>query len=475
MNSGNGLEARQVGAELAPTPTPTQQLGAASASSGRLIIEGQRQEDPIERFRKMWELAQSGQASPASVDLFEVVKKAKEATMNVECSGGSNGGGSSLTEVRDTPPSVDNVVPGSRWQAVGSRKDGRRTVVAVLSRVGPLRVEIEDTESGKRKTIQSASLLTNYTRIASASPTALDRAARSEHGTATQLNAEVAKLAGALREARRPGTRITTIEWEVTPALAEALLRNNPSNRTPSPDVIWRYAHDLWEGNWAVSHQGVALGPDLEVGDGGHRFLAIVKTGIPADILVAWYHDRRQYESARHTWDEGYKRSKAHVLELVGLVPRGQGRCTAALLHAVTYVDGRYPSQPTNNDIVVMYKQDKVSVAAVAELRPSEFLAPTRAAFLIAHRKAPKEIEQCIRLVTTKAGIDSGSAAQALVLLLPKLQRTKAQADRVGLMKDVLALLYKHVRQEPGVTVIKQNKAAYRFFLGEHFRERVGR
>jgi hypothetical protein len=434
-----------------------------------------KQEKPAAHARVPGTSVAHNDDGPSAVAGDEWAGGAMEATMNMNCSGGSTGGGSSLAQVGDTPPSVDNVVPGSRWQAVGSRKDGRRTVVTVLSRVGPLRVEIEDTESGKRKTIQSASLLTNYARIASSSPVAPDRAARSEHGTATQLSAEVAKLASALREARRPGTSITTIEWEVTPALAEALLRNNPSNRTPSPDVIGRYAHDLVEGNWAVSHQGVALGPDLEVGDGGHRFLAIVKTGTPALMLVAWYHERPHYESARHTWDEGYKRSKANVLELVGLVPRGQGRCTAALLHAVTYVDGRYPSQPTNHDIVVMYKQDKASVAAVAELRPSEFLAPTRAAFLIAHRKAPKEIEQCIRLVSTKAGIDSGSAAQALVLLLPKLQRTKAQADRVGLMKDVLALLYKHVRQEPAVTVIKQNKAAYRFFLGEHFRERVGR
>jgi hypothetical protein len=381
------------------------------------------------------------------------------------------GGASSSGAPSGSQAQEDNVRPGSRWEAVGARKDGRRRVVALIAHVGPLKVEIEDAESGRRKTIQTASLLTNYTYLGAGEPPAHTQPARNATGTPTQLGAEVERLRRALAEAAVPGTRITTIQWPVTPALAEALLANNPSNRAPSLDVVTQYARDLTQGNWPVSHQGIALGPELELGDGAHRCLAIVKSGVTATMLVTRYHERADYEIARRTWDSGRRRSKANVLELAGLVPKGQGKYTAALLEAVTYVDGRYPGHPTNDDLVAMYQQFKPSIDAVAKLNPHEFLAPTRAAFVIAHRKAALQIDDAIMFVANKAGVLHGSAAHTLVLKLPELQKTKGRKDRVGLMKDVLSLLYKHVRREPGVTVIKQNAAAYQFFLGEHFRE----
>jgi hypothetical protein len=387
-----------------------------------------------------------------------------------------SGGGSPVTPT-GSQPQEDNVRPGSRWEAVGARKDGRRRVVTLIARVGPLKVEIEDIESGRRKAIQTASLLTNYTYLGAGEPPAHTQPARNATGTPTQLGAEVERLRRALAEAAVPGTRITTIQWPVTPALAEALLANNPSNRAPSLDVVTQYARDLTQGNWPVSHQGIALGPEMELGDGAHRCLAIIKSGVTPTLLVTRYHERADYEIARRTWDSGRRRSKANVLELSGLVPKGRGRHTAAVLEAVTYVDGRYPGHPTNDDLVAMYNEFRTSVEAVAKLNPAEFMAPTRAAFVIAHRKAPKEVEECIRLVAEKVGYQEGSAAHSLVLKIPELQKTKARKDRdrTGLMKDVLSLLYKHVRGEPGVTVVKQNSAAYAFFLGSHFRETSGR
>jgi hypothetical protein len=59
-----------------------------------LLLEGRRQEDPLESFRKMWELAQRGQALPAPVDPFEVVKKARDLF-------GSGEGGGDLKALTD--------------------------------------------------------------------------------------------------------------------------------------------------------------------------------------------------------------------------------------------------------------------------------------------------------------------------------------------------------------------------------------
>jgi len=395
--------------------------------------------------------------------------------MNVETSAGSTGADSLATHA-GAPLLEDDLVQGRRWQAVGCRRDGRHTVVTVVSRVGALRVEIEDVGSGKRKTIQVASLVTNYQRLPGSTPPAHQpQVAKGEEGTSTVLDVEFRTLACALTVRSVAENRTTTIEWNVTPALAEALLRNNTRNRAPSLKVVTLYARDYARNNWSISHQGLALGPTWELGDGAHRCLAIVKSGVTVRMVVTWYRERRDFEAARRTWDSGRKRTKANVLELSGLVPRGQGKHKAALLQAVSYLDGRYPIHPTNEDMVGMYDVLLDHLDAVAELSPSEFLAPTRAAFLIAHRVAPKEVEACIRLVSTKVGLEHGTPVHALVLKLPELQKTKGHHDRAGLMKDVLTLLYKHVKGEPGVTVIKQHTRAYQFFLGEHFREASGR
>jgi hypothetical protein len=334
----------------------------------------------------------------------------------------------------------------------------------VICRVGPDRVEVEDADTHMRKTLACASVHGQYMRLPEAQAPAGQAVAD-----------ERARLRRVLISAHRSGERTTTLQWPLTPALARALLDQNPSNRAPSAAVVDQYARDLAAGQWSLSHQGIALGPDLELGDGAHRCLAVIKSGVTAPVLLTWYYQPRDFEAARRTWDAGRKRTKANVLEMAALVPKGQGAATTSLLLAVALLDSRYALRPTNDELVAMFGELKDSIAVVAPLSPREFLAPTRAAFVVAHRAAPKETEECVRLVSAKVGYQKGSAAHALVLQLPDLQRRKGAHDRAGLMKDVLTLLHQHVKGESGTAAAKARAAAGKLFLGDHLRKDAAR
>jgi hypothetical protein len=301
----------------------------------------------------------------------------------------------------------------------------------------------------------------------------VDGVAEAERAKTKQNAAELTKLRRLVEMARKGD--ITQIVVRLTPSLAQALLATDVLNRRPDMNNVFVLARDMSGGHWRVSHQGLGLGPKLELGDGQHRCLAVIKSGVTVAMTVTVYHAQQDFDEARKTWDVGRKRTKAHVLELGGYVPAGQGKRIAAILESVTHIDKRWPYHPTNDEMVEMYKALATSLGAVTRLPPKEFLAPVCAAFLIAHLKSPSQIDDCIRLVSSKVGYAENSAAHCIVLRLPDLQKAKGQGARPSLMRDTLSLLYKHVKGQSGVTSVKNNEAAYKFFLGDNMRESQGR
>src|SRR5215472_3723376 len=79
---------------------------------------------------------------------------------------------------------------------------------------------------------------------------------------------ELMKLLTELKRRRVVGDRTTTIEYIVTPALALELLGASAPERQLSQVYVKRYVRDIQNGAWPLSHQGVAIGPSGERGDG---------------------------------------------------------------------------------------------------------------------------------------------------------------------------------------------------------------
>lgn len=77
----------------------------------------------------------------------------------------------------------------------------------------------------------------------------------------------------------------TTVE-KIDPKLAERYLTANTSNRHVRNRAVEEYARDMTNGNWILSHQGIAFDESGNLLDGQHRLLAIVRSGVTVPMAV---------------------------------------------------------------------------------------------------------------------------------------------------------------------------------------------
>jgi hypothetical protein len=80
--------------------------------------------------------------------------------------------------------------------------------------------------------------------------------------------------------------KIVTEYISVSPALARQWLMQNTNNRHMREDIAHRYAKDMAEGRWQVSHQGLAFYEDGTLADGQHRLFAVTVYNKPVTFLV---------------------------------------------------------------------------------------------------------------------------------------------------------------------------------------------
>lgn len=103
--------------------------------------------------------------------------------------------------------------------------------------------------------------------------------------------------------------------WElVTPPMAESYLKANTRNRRMIDDLAKRYAMDLKQGQWSITHQGVAFSVSGALVDGQHRLAAIIIAGVPSWLLVT----RGLSEDSIEVLDRGAARNLVHVMQIMG-------------------------------------------------------------------------------------------------------------------------------------------------------------
>lgn len=79
---------------------------------------------------------------------------------------------------------------------------------------------------------------------------------------------------------------ITHDRMTITPEMAARWLEKNTHNRKLQTKNIDQYAQDMRNGDWQYTHQGICLAADGTIVDGQHRLHAIVRAGVPVEMLV---------------------------------------------------------------------------------------------------------------------------------------------------------------------------------------------
>lgn len=96
----------------------------------------------------------------------------------------------------------------------------------------------------------------------------------------------------------------------ITPERARALLERRAPNRKLRQYWVDYLASIMQRGDWRLTHQGIALDVHGNLIDGQHRLAAIVQTGLPQTMIVAYDCPSDLYDAI----DEGLKRQSGDRL-----------------------------------------------------------------------------------------------------------------------------------------------------------------
>lgn len=99
----------------------------------------------------------------------------------------------------------------------------------------------------------------------------------------------------------------------ITPTIADRYLQHNTQNRHARKNLVNKYARDMQNGSWVLTHQGIAFAKDGTLLDGQHRLLAVVQSGTTVQMTVARGVDTKN----QLAMDDHARRSAGDALSLV--------------------------------------------------------------------------------------------------------------------------------------------------------------
>jgi hypothetical protein len=116
---------------------------------------------------------------------------------------------------------------------------------------------------------------------------------------------------------------------EVTPTIAALLIKgHNGFNRKLSISRANEYAGAMSRGEWELTHQGIALSEDGQIGDGQHRLVGVIISDLPQKFWFFFNFRNKLVDVI----DIGGVRNSGDAIELAGI---GDARIKAAVAKGV--------------------------------------------------------------------------------------------------------------------------------------------
>jgi len=125
---------------------------------------------------------------------------------------------------------------------------------------------------------------------------------------------------------------------EITPSRAEQYLRKNHTNRPVKLGNVLKLKTDLEQGNFKLTHQGIAFDWHGNLIDGQHRLMAIIESGVTVSMYVTYNCDPDIFKVI----DSGSTRNTNDVLKLLGVANYS---AVAAGIRLILWAYDRYASQ----------------------------------------------------------------------------------------------------------------------------------
>jgi len=142
---------------------------------------------------------------------------------------------------------------------------------------------------------------------------------------------------------------------QMTPVIAKALLERNPHNRPIRMAKVNELIRAIKDGGWHLTPQAAALRTDGTLGDGQHRVLAVLQSGIIVPMFV-WFNMPIEVMTVL---DTGARRTAADVFQLSGI---GDANIvSSAARNLWKYREGEWSGKGgtgTNSEIVKAFNKE---------------------------------------------------------------------------------------------------------------------
>ena len=129
----------------------------------------------------------------------------------------------------------------------------------------------------------------------------------------------------------------------VTPEMAKQYLLCNEGNRLVRPGWVNYLTYCIQSNEWQTTHQGVAFANDGRLLDGQHRLMAIVKAGIPTELMVSYGWDEAVFAAI----DNGMHRSDS---DRTG-IPKRVVECAKFFIYIMAYEGTENTARPGEKNL----------------------------------------------------------------------------------------------------------------------------
>lgn len=138
----------------------------------------------------------------------------------------------------------------------------------------------------------------------------------------------------------------------VTPKMAQEFLIKNIANRTINQAIVKAYAEELSKGSFITNGDSIRFDINGTLIDGQHRLLAIIMSGVSANILIVYGLPVEAFK----TIDCGKKRSAADVLKIEGV--ENSTNISAGIRKYLALKDGTFTRKPLISNLDISQEYD---------------------------------------------------------------------------------------------------------------------
>lgn len=236
----------------------------------------------------------------------------------------------------------------------------------------------------------------------------------------------------------------------ITPEKAKQWLdHNNEGNRSIKPTIVNKYARDIREGNWRLTHQCIAFDSTGHLIDGQHRLSAVVQSDMPIHAYVA------QYDSAESAMKLPIDmQAKRAIFEVLQVSRREQETAAAAL--RVMKTNATLPTM-TEIESVIRIAKDIMTVVhgCISGTVKYRSAAPARAAIMMLMKEYPSRAEYLAKIYREFVSMDLADLPSSVLALVKNLDGGQIKVGGSDQRELFLRVYYAFSPPNFGVKIIR--------------------